>query len=95
MFLLSIVLALLGSPDVSERAWRLAPSEAAFLTSDHKFIGLACDADRLTLTAPFRANLETRCEYVYKVEELCLEDPDAPPEPVEAWECALYMGDGW
>ena len=79
------------------RAWALYDNgEAEARTADHRLIGFACGADRLTMTAREEDQFPVEgCEAIEAIEAVCAPDPAYPDEPVMAWECARYMGDGW
>jgi hypothetical protein len=84
-----------AAPSDTLRAWRTAPpAEAETLTAGHRLVGLACGADRLTMTAIEEDHFPV-CDTIAPVDELCPEDATLPPEAVTAAECARYMGDGW
>jgi hypothetical protein len=77
------------------RAWVLFDLvEAEARTRNHRLIGFACGADRLTMTAIEEDHFPI-CEAIETIESTCPEDMSTAPEPVTARECAAYMGDGW
>lgn len=95
-------------PPSELRAWTLEPAgRAASITADHYLIGFGCGPDRLTMTAAAEDHFPDHeynadgtikragCEAIDPVEAVCSPDPLYPDEPVAAWECARYMGDGY
>lgn len=63
---------------------------------NHRLIGLGCGPKRLTFTADEEDHFPAPCYVIGTPQELCPDDPDWPPEPVDAKECAEYLGrQGW
>lgn len=72
-----------------------APTELDF-DPTHRLVGLGCGPDRLTFTANEEDHFPAPCYAIGTPAELCPDDPTLPPEPVDAAECAAYMGrSGW
>lgn len=70
---------------------------------DHRLVGLGCGPDRLTFTANEEDDFPAPCYAIGTPEELCPPDEDfagtplgpGGDEPVDAKECAEYLGNGW
>lgn len=57
----------------------------------HRLVGLACGADRLTMTAREEDEFP-RCDAIDTPADMC---PTADGSTATPAECAAYMGDGW
>jgi len=78
---------------VATRDWQ--KSNAEELTITHRLVGLGCGPDRLTYTAEEEDMFPAPCYAIDTPENMCPTDPMFEDEPVLAWECAAYLGDGW
>jgi len=77
----------------ASRAWKSASaSNAEELTITHRLVGLGCGPARLTYTAVEEDEFPAPCYAIDTPEAMC---PVDDTEPVLAWECAAYLGDGW